>query len=488
MLRYQTLMDLIQHSVTSGILKPGDRAPSIRTLSAQMGFSVATVQHAYALLESGGVLEARARSGFFVSNSVRRLSEFSASPARFGGVEDPKAAGGSLVGEAGARNVAWQQPGRMHGFGSPYPSSDLLPQAELHRCLLGNLRRAGPGSVPTPAEGALPLREAIARRLMARGLTVNAAQILITRSLRSALETCLDLTSREGRAIIVESPSDQQGIAAIHGRGARVIEIYSHPRFGIDPDQFRHLLENNPVACCVLTASNHKPTGISYSAEVVANIVDAATRRDVTIIENDAATELSYPASRGVTYRQFDTRDVVLQVGGFADTLGPGFGSGWIVLNDRFRAAGLHHRQDDELLTAEIATQLSIAEFMGRRNYDAHLRRLREALGARMRRGLLLMAQRLPSNCAVSHPTGGYMCWVRGPKEFDATSMIALAARQGVDFAPGPMFSITRWFSNFMALNFSRPWGRATEDELGSVARILRDAGGLRRAVGASGQ
>ena len=474
LLKFQALVDLVQHSIASGVLKPGDRLPSIRDMGAKMGVSTVTVQHAYSLLETEGVLEARARSGFFVLASLRPLSEFSAGPMRFGDANDtgqaeagPLAAGGFAAFEAACRD------GQLRGFGSPHVSPDLLPSAELHRCLLNSLKpsRPLPGA---PPEGALALREAIARRLMSRGLTINAGQILLARGLRSALGACLDLAARAGHAVIVESPADTDSIAAILHRGLRVIEIYSHPRFGIDPDQFRHLLENNAVAACVLTASNHKPTGISYAADTLASIVQEAARRGAVIIENDTASELGYSAIRAPTYKQFDTGDHVLQAGGFADTLGPGFGLGWVVLNRRFQAPGLRRRPGREPLMAEVATQLAIAEFMGRRSYDRHVRRLRQSLGARMRRGLVLVAQRFPSSCAVSHPAGGFTCWVRGPKGFDALSAAKRAARQGAGFAPGPMFSITRWFANFMALNFSHPWDQAAEDQIDTVARLLR--------------
>ena len=69
--RYQQLADELASSIRSGVLRPGDRLPSVRDLRRQRGVSPSTIFQAYAQLESQGLVEARARSGHFVR--VRRL-------------------------------------------------------------------------------------------------------------------------------------------------------------------------------------------------------------------------------------------------------------------------------------------------------------------------------------------------------------------------------------------------------------------------------
>ena len=69
--RYQQLSEEMAEAIRGGVLRPGERLPSVRELCAQRGISPATVFHAYGQLEAEGLIEARARSGFFV-RALRR--------------------------------------------------------------------------------------------------------------------------------------------------------------------------------------------------------------------------------------------------------------------------------------------------------------------------------------------------------------------------------------------------------------------------------
>ena len=57
--RYEKLAETVAQMIRSGVLAPGDKAPSVRQASAQYGVSPSTVFQAYYLLESRGLLRAR---------------------------------------------------------------------------------------------------------------------------------------------------------------------------------------------------------------------------------------------------------------------------------------------------------------------------------------------------------------------------------------------------------------------------------------------
>ena len=63
--------------------RPGDRLPSVRETSESRGVSPSTVFQAYYLLEARGLVEARARSGYYVSHASAAQAEPAASePSR----------------------------------------------------------------------------------------------------------------------------------------------------------------------------------------------------------------------------------------------------------------------------------------------------------------------------------------------------------------------------------------------------------------------
>src|SRR6187402_2519793 len=75
MKRYEALAQDLAESIASGAFRPGDRLPSVRDTSESRGLSPSTVFQAYYLLEARGLVEARARSGYFVSHAGTAQSE-----------------------------------------------------------------------------------------------------------------------------------------------------------------------------------------------------------------------------------------------------------------------------------------------------------------------------------------------------------------------------------------------------------------------------
>lgn len=66
---FRQLMAQIVEGTRRGLLSPGTRLPTVRTLAAEAGISTATAAKVYRELEEGGVLEGRGRAGTFVAET-----------------------------------------------------------------------------------------------------------------------------------------------------------------------------------------------------------------------------------------------------------------------------------------------------------------------------------------------------------------------------------------------------------------------------------
>src|SRR2546428_485891 len=71
--RYERLAAHLAPLIERGVLRPGDRLRSVRRLSSQRSVSVATVLHAFLLLEDRGLVEVRPQSGHYVGARRRPL-------------------------------------------------------------------------------------------------------------------------------------------------------------------------------------------------------------------------------------------------------------------------------------------------------------------------------------------------------------------------------------------------------------------------------
>src|SRR5210317_1535735 len=79
--KYDQVSRYIDELIEKGDLKPGDKAPSLRKLSRQLGVSIATVTQAYVNLEDQGVLSAKPQSGFYVNALVNQIQDIARSAA-----------------------------------------------------------------------------------------------------------------------------------------------------------------------------------------------------------------------------------------------------------------------------------------------------------------------------------------------------------------------------------------------------------------------
>jgi len=63
----------ICHQILEGVLKAGDRVPSVRDLAAEFEVNRNTVLRTYALLDESGIFENRRGVGFFVSTKAVKI-------------------------------------------------------------------------------------------------------------------------------------------------------------------------------------------------------------------------------------------------------------------------------------------------------------------------------------------------------------------------------------------------------------------------------
>ena len=71
---YRQIVNQVKYLVASGLLRPGEELPPIRTLAMQLKVTPNTIVKAYGELEISGVLHKRQGSGTFVSDERPQLA------------------------------------------------------------------------------------------------------------------------------------------------------------------------------------------------------------------------------------------------------------------------------------------------------------------------------------------------------------------------------------------------------------------------------
>ena len=313
------------------------------------------------------------------------------------------------------------------------------------------------GDTASSTQGDPALRETLAHRYVEHGIALSANDIVLTAGGMHGLNLCINILTKPGDIVLIESPTMFPVFTALEHRGLRAIEIPYSPTHGLDPDQFEYLTDRHDVRACVLMPAHHFPTGVSTPHDAARRIVEIARRKNLPIIENGGYMDLQYGKAFAPTLKRFDNSGLVLQLGSFSNTLAPGYGMGWLVPG-RFREKTVQMKFASNLLSGGIF-QRAVADYMQSGNFNRHIRNLRGSLFARMQRGLELIDRHFPKGCKVTKPSGGFMCWVEGPPEFDSVAACRDALARGVGLPPGPLFSVREVVPQLHRVEFVFPVG-----------------------------
>src|SRR5690606_16538630 len=113
--------------------------------------------------------------------------------------------------------------------------------------------------------GATNLMEAITRRYNLTGVSRETHDLITTTSLEAAVLMVIDKVIGPEETVLIESPSDISVVAPVRSTKVRFMEIYSHPKQGIDIDQLRRIFKENRIRMFVVSTYKNQSTGAVYS-------------------------------------------------------------------------------------------------------------------------------------------------------------------------------------------------------------------------------
>ncbi|WP_220814279.1 GntR family transcriptional regulator MpaR [Pseudomonas paralcaligenes] len=466
MKRYERFADQIAELIRSGMLAPGDRVPSVRHASRTYGVSPSTVFQAYYLLEDRGLIQARARSGYFVRALARQpLAEPETSAPTAASTEvDVSELVFSVLGSLKDPHTV--------PFGSAFPSPDLFPLPRLARSMAHALRdMPGHAVIADMTSGNPDLRRQIALRYMVAGVRLPLEELVITNGALEALNLCLQTVTRPGDLVAIESPAFYATLQVLERLELKAVEIPVHPREGIDLDVLAKRLAQLPIKACWFMSSLQNPMGASLSEAKKAALYELLQQRQVPLIEDDVYAELYYGPHPPRPMKSLDRDGLVMHCGSFSKSLAPGYRVGWVA-GGRF-AEQIGRLKLMTTISPSVPAQAAIADYLQHGGYDRHLRKLRIALETQQAAMLASAARHFPAETRVTRPGGGYFLWFEFPERVDSLQLFQLALAQGISLAPGPIFSATRGFRHCARLNHGHPWDAQSERAMELLGRII---------------
>jgi len=466
---YRQVTDLINSNIDSGALRPGDRLPSLRRMSEQIGVSVPTVRQAYIELERQRRVESRPQSGFYVrvpnANPMVRPS--------------PRSGAGPTPMPIGCRTLMERvydglyQPGIIP-LGIANPCMARPAAKGLHRTMkrvMSRVEERALGYAPTLGEPRL--RQQIAfRYLDTVGTTVDPERICITNGGQEALLLALQAVAAPGDIIAVESPAYHGLLELIDSLGMLALEVETCPEDGVMLDALEQTLHQHPVRACLFSTTLSNPLGVSMPDDKRAALVRLLDERGVVLIEDDVYGDLLFDGRRPRPAEYYARNGQVLSCGSFSKTAAPGYRIGWL-LTGAYRPR-IERLKRAYSCSSGLLQQLTLSEFLASGDYDRYLKTLRPVLKQNAERMSALVAEHFPSETRTSRPVGGSVLWLELPRHVDSETLFDNAIKNGISIAPGLIFAPGRRYRNFIRLSFGHPWSDRIEDAMAWLGREVR--------------
>ncbi|BDV41098.1 GntR family transcriptional regulator [Geotalea uraniireducens] len=461
---YETVASRIAQSITEGTFRPGDKIPSVRTLSRQFQVSLTTVLEAYTLLEDRGLIDARPQSGYYVR---ARFPVVTPEP----GISAPQLSPtGVSTGELAMLVLRDTRNPDLVPLGAAIPNPALLPVERLNRMLATESRRHGIASVSYEIPpGCEKLRVQIAQRMLTAGCAVSPDRLVTTSGCVEAVVLSLRAICRPGDTVAVESPVYYNFLQAIDLLDLRALEIPSHPRHGMSLDALRYALDHNPIRACMVIANFNNPLGSLMPDEYKKELVELLVARDIPLIEDDIYGDLSFAPNRPRMAKAYDRSGMVLLCSSFSKTLAPGYRVGWVAPG-RFQTE-IERLKGITNIATSTPPQLAVAEFLANGGYDHHVRRIRRVYARQMVQMAEAVGRTFPAGTRVTRPEGGFVLWVECPPTVDSLLLYEQALRAGITIAPGPIFSATGKYRNCIRLNAAY-WDERVENAISTLGQL----------------
>lgn len=346
---YIQLYEYIRKDIVSEVYPYGSKLPSKRTIAADTGVSVITVEHAIALLCEEGYIQSRERSGCFV---IFRKD------GGFAGVETN---------------------GPEETVENHLPEKTTTDYCEFRFSVLAKTMRGVLNEYGTlllqrsPNEGTSYLRSQISLYLArSRGIQVSADQIIIGAGSEYLYSLIVGLLGPD-RIFGMESPS-YEAIETVY----RIAGI-RYEKLPLGPDGIQSsALQNSTADVLHLTPYRSFPSQVSASASKRQEYMNWAKKPGRYLIEDDYESEFSILKKPEETLFSRSEHDNIIYMNTFSKSISPSLRVGYMLLPKPLVPV-FRERLGSFSCTVSTAIQYVLGDLLKNGDYERHINRVRRA-------------------------------------------------------------------------------------------------------------
>lgn len=356
---YLRIYEQIREDIVRGVYPYDSKLPSKRLMAEESGFSVITVEHAYALLLEEGYIEARERSGYYVT--FRDEDGFAGQEMS-----------GQKEASSSERKTIYQalEPAGATDSAAEYP----FPFSVLAKTMRRVLNDYGETILArSPNEGMEELRIEISRYLArSRKIAASPEQIIIGAGSEYLYHLIIGLLGRD-HCYGLETPSYPiiEHVYAFSGADYEMLPLKAD---GIRSEA----LKNCHADVLHITPYHSFPSGVTASASKRHEYLRWAAKSDRYIVEDDYDSEFSVLKKPEDTLFSQTEQDNIIYVNTFSKSISPSFRVGYMLLPEHLVPL-FREKLGFYSCTVPTFIQCILTELFRNGDFERHINRVRRA-------------------------------------------------------------------------------------------------------------
>jgi GntR family transcriptional regulator/MocR family aminotransferase len=399
---YLQIYERFREAIAEGLLKPGDRVPSMRSLAAELNLARGTIETAYEILNGEGYFLSMGQAGTVIAPS---LGVHTANTRQIEGALEQSV----LSPRLSKSNPLPLQMG--------LPALDAFPRKLWAKIGCRVLKSAASNDmIYTDPLGLMSLRVALAGYLnVSRGISCKPTQIVITDGYRGSLDLICRIFLRNGQQVWMEDPGYFAARNLMRAAGGEIVPV---------PVDDQGLVVKSGVAkaphaqIAIVTPSHQSPLGVTLSLARRLELLEWANKQQSWIIEDDYDGEYRYASRPLPALKSLDHQDRVIYAGTLSKVILPALRLAYLVIpesqiNEVEKVAQIFQNG------CPWSTQATVKDFIVEGHFARHLKKMRALY--KHRRGLLSQALTdiFGDEVHVDLQAGGMHLVVRLNKRYD---------------------------------------------------------------------
>lgn len=351
------------------------------------------------------------------------------------------------------------------------PSADTFPVQAMREASARVLAEAPTQALQYAAsEGFGPLRAWVATQLTAQGLTVDAAQVLITTGSQQGLDLAAKVLVDPGSVVAVESPTYLGALQAFAPYEPELLPVAGDD----EGPTVEGLAKAKGARFLYMLPSFQNPTGRCLGAKRREALMAECLRLGLPVLEDNPYGDLWYDEPPPPPLAAL-APDGVLYLGSFSKVLAPGLRLGYLVAPTKLFPKLLQAKQAADLHTPGL-NQRVVFEVIKDGFLDRHVPTIRARYRTHRDAMATALERYLPAGSRWQLPQGGMFFWVELPAGLDALELLPAAVEAGVSYVPGTAFYSAEGRRDTMRLSFVTAPPEQIDAAVAKLGALLQQA------------